>query len=87
MSHYSVNASVPKTLIKYLVGWVITSGQFDERTTHVLQSILDTEISPELVPGEEHAAQSAQISETCQSSKSRFRRFVVPTERLARTKR
>jgi NAD+ synthase (glutamine-hydrolysing) len=64
MSHYSVNASVPKTLIKYLVGWVISSGQFDERTTHVLLSILDTEISPELVPGEERTAQPAQVSET-----------------------
>jgi NAD+ synthase (glutamine-hydrolysing) len=64
MSHYSVNASVPKTRIKYLVGWVISSGQFDERTTHVLQSILDTEISPELVPGEERTAQPAQVSET-----------------------
>jgi NAD+ synthase (glutamine-hydrolysing) len=63
MSHYSVNASVPKTLIKYLIGWVISSRQFDDRTTRVLQEIVETEISPELVPGEERAAQPAQISE------------------------
>jgi NAD+ synthase (glutamine-hydrolysing) len=64
MSHYSVNASVPKTLVKYLIGWVIGSRQFDESTTRVLQSIIETKISPELVPGEEGAAQPAQISET-----------------------
>jgi NAD+ synthase (glutamine-hydrolysing) len=64
MSHYSVNASVPKTLVKYLIGWVISSRQFGESTTRVLQSILDTEISPELVPGEERAAQPAQVSES-----------------------
>jgi NAD+ synthase (glutamine-hydrolysing) len=50
MSHYSVNASVPKTLIKYLVRWVAASGQFDEATSQVLQSILGTTISPELIP-------------------------------------
>jgi len=63
MSHYSVNASVPKTLIKYLVGWVIGSGQFDEATSSVLQSIVETEISPELIPGEERAAKPSQTSE------------------------
>ncbi len=50
MSHYNVNASVPKTLIQYLIRWVIASGQFDERTGGILQAILATEISPELVP-------------------------------------
>jgi NAD+ synthase (glutamine-hydrolysing) len=64
MSHYSVNASVSKTLIKYLVSWVIGSRQFDEPTTRALQSILETEISPELVPGEERGAQPTQVSET-----------------------
>lgn len=53
MSHYNVNVSVPKTLIQYLIRWVISSGQFDAKTGAILQSILDTEISPELVP---HAA-------------------------------
>lgn len=52
MSHYNVNASVPKTLIQYLIRWVIGSTQFDDETSAILQSILDTEISPELVPAE-----------------------------------
>ena len=52
MSHYNVNASVPKTLIQHLIRWVIATSQFDETTSRVLQSILDTEISPELVPGD-----------------------------------
>jgi NAD+ synthase (glutamine-hydrolysing) len=50
ISHYNVNASVPKTLIQYLIGWVIAMTQFDQETDAVLQSILDTEISPELIP-------------------------------------
>ncbi len=50
MSHYNVNASVPKTLIQHLLRWVIGSGQFEETTGAILQSIVDTEISPELVP-------------------------------------
>jgi NAD+ synthase (glutamine-hydrolysing) len=50
MSHYNVNASVPKTLIQYLIRWVIATGQFDAATNQTLQAILDTEISPELVP-------------------------------------
>ncbi|WP_375490756.1 NAD(+) synthase [uncultured Jatrophihabitans sp.] len=53
MSHYAVNAGVPKTLIQYLIRWTVTSGQFDERTNELLTSILDTEISPELVPADE----------------------------------
>ncbi|HEX8832778.1 MAG TPA: NAD(+) synthase, partial [Abditibacteriaceae bacterium] len=52
MSHYNVNASVPKTLIQHLIRWVIDSKQFDEETGATLQSILDTEISPELVPSD-----------------------------------
>ena len=50
MSHYNVNASVPKTLIQHLLRWVIDSQQFDSQANKTLQSILDTEISPELVP-------------------------------------
>src|SRR5690606_29642317 len=57
MSHYNVNASVPKTLIQHLIRWVIGSAQFEPNTNRVLQSILDTEISPELVP---HSAQGAE---------------------------
>jgi NAD+ synthase (glutamine-hydrolysing) len=50
MSHYNVNVSVPKTLIQHLIRWVIASGQFDAATSALLQSIVETEISPELVP-------------------------------------
>jgi NAD+ synthase (glutamine-hydrolysing) len=50
MSHYNVNGGVPKTLMQHLIRWVISSRQFDHDVAHVLQSILDTEISPELVP-------------------------------------
>jgi NAD+ synthase (glutamine-hydrolysing) len=53
MSHYAVNAGVPKTLIQYLIRWTVTTGQFDDRTSELLTSILDTEISPELVPADE----------------------------------
>ncbi|HEX2237527.1 MAG TPA: NAD(+) synthase [Gammaproteobacteria bacterium] len=62
MSHYNVNASVPKTLIQHLIRWVIASKQFDEQTSATLQAILDTEISPELVPGDDknQPAQSTQ---------------------------
>jgi NAD+ synthase (glutamine-hydrolysing) len=52
MSHYGVNAGVPKTLIQYLIRWTIRTGQFDEATDRVLQAILDTKISPELVPAD-----------------------------------
>jgi NAD+ synthase (glutamine-hydrolysing) len=52
MSHYNVNSSVPKTLIQHLLRWIIASSDFEKETGAVLQSILDTEISPELVPHE-----------------------------------
>jgi NAD+ synthase (glutamine-hydrolysing) len=55
MSHYGVNAGVPKTLIQYLIRWAIRSGQFDEATNGILQAILDTKISPELVPADEQS--------------------------------
>ena len=51
MSHYNVNGSVPKTLIQFLVGWVAQSGEFDDEVKRALRRVLDTEISPELVPG------------------------------------
>jgi NAD+ synthase (glutamine-hydrolysing) len=53
MSHYGVNAGVPKTLIQYLVRWAVKSGQFDAETNRILTAILDTRISPELVPADE----------------------------------
>ena len=61
MSHYNVNGSVAKTLIQYLVRWVMKSGQLDEGASKTLDAILDTEISPELVPaGEDKKLQSTQ---------------------------
>ena len=51
MSHYNVNVSVPKTLIQYLIGWVAESGEFSADVKRALRRVLDTEITPELVPG------------------------------------
>ena len=53
MSHYNVNASVPKTLIQYLIRWVAQSVLFNQETSDILSDILETEISPELIPGED----------------------------------
>jgi NAD+ synthase (glutamine-hydrolysing) len=52
MSHYNVNAGVPKTLMQHLVRWVISSSQFEPAVSDTLIKILNTEISPELVPAE-----------------------------------
>jgi NAD+ synthase (glutamine-hydrolysing) len=61
MSHYNVNGSLAKTMIQYLMRWVARSGQFDEATARVILSIVDTEISPELVPADAKGAiQSTQ---------------------------
>ncbi len=64
MSHYNVNGSVPKTLIQYLIRWVANTAQFSDETGEILESILDTEISPELVPNDDgdadHPAQSTE---------------------------
>jgi NAD+ synthase (glutamine-hydrolysing) len=51
MSHYNVNASVPKTLIQFLVGWAAESEEFSADVKRALRRVLETEISPELVPG------------------------------------
>jgi NAD+ synthase (glutamine-hydrolysing) len=61
MSHYNVNGGVPKTLIQHLIRWVISSHQFDDAVNEVLQSVLDTEITPELIPtGEDEEIQSSE---------------------------
>src|SRR5499427_1150597 len=52
MSHYNVNASVPKTLIQFLIRWVADTHLLGTSASHVLQDILATEVSPELVPGD-----------------------------------
>ena len=63
MSHYNVNAGVPKTLIQHLIRWVIDSGQFDGEVGETLQSVLDTEITPELVPaGDGEQVQSSEAT-------------------------
>jgi NAD+ synthase (glutamine-hydrolysing) len=61
MSHYNVNAGVPKTLVQHLIRWTIGSGQFDESVNDVLGTILDQEITPELIPTAE--GQRAQATE------------------------
>ncbi|MCF6390128.1 NAD(+) synthase [Mycobacterium sp. MBM] len=61
MSHYNVNGGVPKTLIQHLIRWVISSGEFEDSVCEVLQSVLETEITPELVPaGEDEEIQSSE---------------------------
>ena len=61
MSHYAVNAGVPKTLIQYLIRWSAKSDQFDDNTNAILLDIVGTEISPELVPaGEDGTIQSTE---------------------------
>lgn len=61
ISMYAVNSGVPKTLVKYLVQWA-ADYVFDGETTKVLLSILDTPISPELLPTDE-AGDIAQKTE------------------------
>ncbi|WP_100813545.1 NAD(+) synthase [Microbacterium lacus] len=57
MSHYAVNTGVPKTLIQHIIRWVIAAGEgVDAAEAAVLQSVLDTEISPELVPADADGA-------------------------------
>lgn len=63
MSHYGVNSGVPKTLIQHLIRWTIATHQFDAETDRVLEAILDTAISPELVPaGADGAIQSTEAA-------------------------
>ncbi|HVN01211.1 MAG TPA: NAD(+) synthase [Caulobacteraceae bacterium] len=61
MSHYNVNASVPKTLIQHLIRFVAASGDVSGETAALLLAILATEISPELVPAD--AAGAIQSTE------------------------
>ncbi len=52
ISHYNVNASVPKTLIQHLIRWAAKFSRCSPETAATLFDILETEISPELIPGE-----------------------------------
>jgi NAD+ synthase (glutamine-hydrolysing) len=63
MSHYAVNASVPKTLIQFLIRWVAETNQLGKQASQVLEAILDTEFSPELVPGDSDSDQPSQKTE------------------------
>ena len=64
MSHYSVNASVPKTLIRHMVGWMAETDSLGAEASDALRAILATEISPELVPsGDGQSELPAQRSE------------------------
>jgi len=61
MSHYNVNGGVPKTFIQHLLRWVISSEQFEAEVSETLGAILDTEISPELVPGDELQSTESKV--------------------------
>ena len=50
MSMYGVNGGIPKTLIRVLVNWVATNGEVDADASAALLDVLDTPISPELLP-------------------------------------
>ena len=63
MSHYAINASVPKTLIQFLLRWAIDTGQFGEAAGEVLASVLDTAISPELIPASDSGAGNSALPE------------------------
>ena len=60
MSHYNVNASLPKTLVQHLIRWVIASRAVGAEAGAVLQAILEAEITPELVPSADGAPQSTE---------------------------
>lgn len=63
MSHYAINASVPKTLIQFMIRWVADTRQLGNEASRILRVILDTEISPELVPGKTDNNQPSQRTE------------------------
>jgi NAD+ synthase (glutamine-hydrolysing) len=62
MSHYNVNASVAKTLIQHLIRFVANAGEVGDETARILHAVLDTEISPELVPAGTGGMQSSEQS-------------------------
>jgi NAD+ synthase (glutamine-hydrolysing) len=63
MSHYNVNASVPKTLIQQLIRWIAERNQFSSAVSKILIDVLETEISPELIPGEKGGLHVVQKTE------------------------
>ncbi len=63
MAHYSVNASVPKTLIQFLIRWAADTDQLGSEASAVLRDVVATEFSPELVPGDADGNQPSQKTE------------------------
>src|SRR4029453_5787235 len=59
MSHYAVNASVPKTLMQHVIRWVADRGALGDEASQTLREILATEISPELIPRAGNGAEPA----------------------------
>lgn len=63
MSHYAINASVPKTLIQHVIRWVADDNRFGPEASAILREILATEISPELVPARAGASDPEPATE------------------------
>jgi NAD+ synthase (glutamine-hydrolysing) len=64
MSHYAVNASVPKTLMQHVIRWVADRGALGDEASQTLREILATEISPELIPRAGNGAEPAPDTES-----------------------
>ena len=64
MSHYNVNTSVPKTLIQHLIRWVANTNQFSSEVSEILLDVLETEISPELIPGKKGSRHVQKTEDT-----------------------
>ena len=63
MSHYNVNAGVPKTLVQHLIRWEAGNGEFEEDVNDLLREIVEQEITPELIPSrEDQLPQSTETS-------------------------
>jgi len=60
MAHYHVNASVPKTLIQFLIRWAAKTDQFGPDVSRLLEAIVASQISPELVPPRGGAGQLSE---------------------------
>lgn len=54
MSMYGVNGGIPKTLVRVLVKWIATNGEVDAEASAALLDVLDTPVSPELLPPDEN---------------------------------
>lgn len=64
MSHYALNPGLPKTLMQHMIRWIMRTNRFGEGVNATLDSILHTEITPELIPtreGEEAQTTAASI--------------------------